>query len=343
MAGDGTNEPKTVFGRVAVGLAVALTGLGTGLAGLSSGQMESAMYWRSLAAQDQARAASQWTLAGFKKTRAVAVGSGARTLRAVGRGAPPTAPDKFRAAAQLVLAGVPQPVAAPLRAELDALLAAPDVQRLFRLMAGELPPAQLPEIKDEALGALLAALRAKKSDTELRALAVPVGREAATGAVRELELYADAYDRDLQPVFDAQGRLERFVRALDAAAADTVDDPGAPAPPHVRTASALLAGTQAGVDALDERVYEQETRISQAAGNLYEARVMVSDVAADRFRVKSVYLFYALILVQAAAALAAVGATRRPVLVLALLIGLAGATFAGYSYLSADPTIRGLS
>lgn len=68
-------KPRSRLARVGTALAVALTGAGTALAGLSSGQMDLAEYWRSLAAQDQSRAASQWALAGFKRTRAVAVGA----------------------------------------------------------------------------------------------------------------------------------------------------------------------------------------------------------------------------------------------------------------------------
>jgi hypothetical protein len=243
-----------------------------------------------------------------------------------------------------VFAGLPPAVAEKFRADLDALLAAPEVKRLFQLMAGEVPAAQLPEITDEPLRALLAAGRDKKSDAELRASARAVERTVADDAIRKTELYAETYEADLKPVFDAQVRLDRFTTALDAAASDTVTDPTAPLPPQARTAAALLASTQAGIDALDERVYEQETRISQASGNLYEARVLISDVRADRYRLKSLYLFYALILVQSAAGIAAVGGDRSALLVIfAGLIGLAGIVFAVYTYLSSNPTIPGLS
>lgn len=342
MSAAEANKPKTFFGRVGTTLAIVLTGIGTGLAGLSTGQMEFAMYWRSLAAQDQARATSQWALAGFKKTRSVSVGSSSRTLRAVGGRVSITSPEKFRKAVEPVLAGLPAPITAKFRAELDALLASPDVQRLFQWMSGDIPPAKMPEVTDEPLRALLDASRARKTTSDIRQIALPVERTTADDAIRQAELFADKYDADQKPIVDAEIRLDKFVTELDAAAADTITDPGV-VPPHVRAATALLASTQSSIDALDERLYEQETRISQRIGDLYEARVIVTDVKADRYRLKSLYIFYALIAVQVAAGLAAFGSDRNALIVLlALLVGLAGIAFGAYSYLSSNPTVPGL-
>jgi hypothetical protein len=199
------------------------------------------------------------------------------------------------------------------------------------------PQAAPPAIADAQLNELLAALKAKKPVAEVRALAARVDRETADAAIREIELYAAKYDADLEPLVSAQHKRDDFVAALDAGADDVANPQGA------RAATKLLARTRAALDALDERIYEQETRVSQATGDRYEARVFVSDVRADVHRVKSMHFFYAMILVQAGAGIAALAGDRGAALVvLALAVGLAGIAVGGYTYASANPALPGL-
>lgn len=76
------DEPKkSLFEKLGAGLPVGLTALATILAGLSTGELSRAMYWRSTAAQDQAKANGQWTLAGFKRDRALICDTTADTLK----------------------------------------------------------------------------------------------------------------------------------------------------------------------------------------------------------------------------------------------------------------------
>lgn len=75
-------EKKSLFDKLGAGLPVGLTALATILAGLSTGELNRAMLWRSNAAQDQAKANGQWSLAGFKRDRALICDTTADTLRA---------------------------------------------------------------------------------------------------------------------------------------------------------------------------------------------------------------------------------------------------------------------
>lgn len=75
-------ERKSLFEKLGAGLPVALTALATILAGMSTGELNRAMLWRSNAAQDQAKATGQWTLAGFKRDRALICDTTADTLKA---------------------------------------------------------------------------------------------------------------------------------------------------------------------------------------------------------------------------------------------------------------------
>lgn len=77
-------EKKSLFQKMGAGLPVALTAIATILAGMSTGELSRAMYWRSAAAQDQAKANDQWSLAGFKRDRSLMCETTADTLRAVG-------------------------------------------------------------------------------------------------------------------------------------------------------------------------------------------------------------------------------------------------------------------
>jgi hypothetical protein len=79
------DEPKkSLFEKLGAGLPIGLTALATILAGLSTGELSRAMYWRSMAAQDQGKANDQWSLAGFKRDRALICEATADTLKAVG-------------------------------------------------------------------------------------------------------------------------------------------------------------------------------------------------------------------------------------------------------------------
>jgi hypothetical protein len=75
-------EKKSLFEKLGAGLPIGLTALATVLAGLSTGELNRAMLWRSNAAQDQAKANGQWSLAGFKRDRALICDTTADTLRA---------------------------------------------------------------------------------------------------------------------------------------------------------------------------------------------------------------------------------------------------------------------
>lgn len=88
-------EPKkSLFEKLGAGLPVGLTALATILAGLSTGELNRAMLWRSIAAQDQGKANDQWSLAAHKRDRSLTCETTADTLKAVGGYRPPPQPPK---------------------------------------------------------------------------------------------------------------------------------------------------------------------------------------------------------------------------------------------------------
>ena len=140
MPDDPPAPPRTLTDKLGTALPVALTALATALAGLSTGEMSRAMYWRSAAAQDQAKTNDQWGFAGFKRDRSLIVETAAATLRAVAGAAAPAGKP-------------PDPPA--------------EVVRVNRWLAtGTDPP-----VANDAVGRLLAALHTRQPEAEVVKLA----------------------------------------------------------------------------------------------------------------------------------------------------------------------------
>jgi hypothetical protein len=142
---DPADPPKSVFTRVIETTPVVLTVVATVFAGLSSSELNLAMYWRSVAAQDQAKANDQWALAGFKRDRSLTAEGVAATLRALTGFATPPAPP----------AG------------------STDAERLAAdWMTGKAEPTgKLPPVTDPAIRAVLDAVRDHQPEAELQQLA----------------------------------------------------------------------------------------------------------------------------------------------------------------------------
>src|SRR5581483_4756145 len=82
-AGAKPEEPRTLLDKIGPAIAVGLTALAAVFGSMATGQLQQAMYWKSQAAQDQARATNQWSLSGFKVDRAAIMQTSAAVLRAL--------------------------------------------------------------------------------------------------------------------------------------------------------------------------------------------------------------------------------------------------------------------
>ncbi|MBX9579741.1 MAG: hypothetical protein K2X87_05475 [Gemmataceae bacterium] len=178
------DEPKGLLDKLGAALPVGLTAIATAFAGMSTTELSRAMYWKSQAAQDQAKAADQWSLAGFKRDRSLICQAAADQLRAL---AAPNAGDNNSTAGQ---------------AEMPAL------GRLDEL-ARTLPEARPAAVDDPAVRAALDAVRGRQPESETVPLARKADREAINGAIADAEAAAAAYDRE----------TDQFLRTADEAAA----------------------------------------------------------------------------------------------------------------------------
>ncbi len=106
MSTDAPAEPpKSTRERALAAVPIVLTVLATILAGLSSSEMTQSMYYRSLAAQHQAKAASQWEFFQAKRIRGATM-EGTGDLISALADPPPLDAAQLRSAAGRVEAAV---------------------------------------------------------------------------------------------------------------------------------------------------------------------------------------------------------------------------------------------
>lgn len=175
-------EPQGVLAKLGAALPVALAAVATTFAGMSSSEMSRAMYWRSAAAQDQAKATSQWTLAGFKRDRALIAQGAAAAIRAAGNKPP-----------------VPTFVGPPND---------PGRATAARWLAGDGPPAAaLPPVTDERLSRTLETLKDRGTDSEFTAQAAEIPFPVLDSAIRDSEAASTKLDKEWGQVLQSADGL----------------------------------------------------------------------------------------------------------------------------------------
>jgi hypothetical protein len=278
-------EPKGLLDRLGAALPVALTAIATAFAGLSTSELQQAMFWRSAAAQDQARATNQWTLAGFKRDRSLLMQTTAATLHAQSGWAKPDLPTTAGAAGEWLAGKGP-------------------------------PPVKLPDIGDEPLRALLQAIQDRETEGELLRKAVRVNQATINAAIDDAEKAVERTDKEWDPTVKAATQLAHgAVGAVGEPKSDARD---------TAISRARATATQAALFELEQRRYRAEATLNQGVGFLYEARVKVSTAESDRHRERSKNFFYAMLAAQVGATIASLGLAGRQRSGLWLLAGLAG-------------------
>jgi hypothetical protein len=297
-------ERKSLLDKIGPGLAVGLTALAAVFGSMSAAALQQAMYWKSQAAQDQSKSTNQWTLAGFKRDRALVMQAAAAQLRAH---------SDYR------------------RADFNLSASADEAQKkaLQWLTDAKLPPrVELPKVTDEAIAAVDKAIREREPEAEQLAKAAKVGLDAINKAIDDLEKAVEQVDKDWDPVVKAAAKL---VDGQVAFKADGDDDRRA-------KAGAAAAAQAAGFE-LEQRRYRAESFFNQAIASLYEVRVKVSTAESDRHRKKSQTLGYAMLVAQIGAVAASLALARKRGFSLWLVAGTVGVVaigFGGYAFLPAS-------
>src|SRR5262245_303601 len=166
------DAPKSATVKALAAVPVALTVLATILAGLSSSEMTRSMYYRSLAAQYQSKAGSQWAFFQAKRIRGTTLDATVDLVRTL-TDAPPFDAGQLRSLTARIEDGLRNGAsgaadkAKAARDKLDALLGRADVKQAWAHLAGpKLPAIEERRLQDETIGDVLKAMRAHKTEPQ---------------------------------------------------------------------------------------------------------------------------------------------------------------------------------
>lgn len=310
-------EPKGVIQKLGAALPIGLTALATVFAGMSTGALQQAMYWKSQAAQDQSKATNQWSLAGFKRDRALIMQTTAAQLRAASE-------YRFPTFAKTAAKSAGDPEAEKKAKEVEEVQA----KALGWLIeekgdkAGP-PRVKLPEITDENIKALREGIETRRPEAELLALAAKVNKDAINKAIDDLEKAVEQVDKDWDPIIKAAASLVQKEANIKPDASDE----------DRKTKATNATAAQATGFELEQRRYRAESFMNQGIAFLYEIRVKVSTAESDKHRRKSQHFFYAMLAAQIAAVISSLALARQKMSVLwlfASFIGLASIGIGAY-------------
>ena len=288
--------PKSLLEKIGAALPIGLTALATIFAGMSTGALQQAMYWKSQAAQDQSKATNQWTLAGFKVDRSLIMQTTAAQMGTFAD----NPPNPFTTTSVL---------SADANAEQRAAewLSGKGPPRAYRRTSPEkdkAPPAVgLPAIESPQLAELLDAIKNRKEESAIIQMAARLPLDTINKAIDDGESTVERItEKDWDAVVSA---------ARDLVRAKTKD-------------KAAGAAAQVALFEMEHRRYRSEATLNQEVGFLYEARVKVTTAESDRHRSKSQKFFYAMLAAQIGATISALALARKTGSALWLFAGLVG-------------------
>lgn len=300
------DEPRSFLDKIGAALPIGLTALATVFAGMSTGALQQAMYWKSQAAQDQSKATNQWTLAGFKVDRALVMQTAAAQLAVAAGGKVPefapdsTSPDQKTAADWLEGKGPPEVYRRGADAKRrEGRVGLPDVS------------APLQELLD------MIRKRAPEEDVARKAARIP--KAEINKAINDAEAENEKItEDDWAPKVDAARKLAGGARKKDAEPAKS-------------------AAAQAALFELERRRYRSEATLNQDIAALYEARVRTSSAESDKHRNKSEILFVAMLVAQIGGVVSSLALARKnksALWLFASMVGLAALGVGLYGVLS---------
>jgi len=301
------NDPehkRTRWETILVSTPIILTVVATVLAGLSSSEMSSAQYFRSLAAQIQSKASDQWSYFQAKKLRAEQCGNTVQILRGISQPTPMDGRDLRETAKRLIdemlcvtaatyLYHRSMPLvltelsdhwkaAAAFVSQLDAGTTRPDgADDLADFMRGEIPDTQEQPIGNQQLLDVANAVDSHVPESDLERQAGQISQNDLDGATAIANENADAFDKAVQQISLGRSRMERVCSGISrealaferAARRQAPDQVVAIAPPnsiasiHELTSQLSGAVTIAGLNFNSNR-YQREAHYNQVLAQL---------------------------------------------------------------------------
>ncbi len=289
--------PQNTWGKVLGTTPIIMTVIATLLAGIASSEMTHAQYDRSLAAQLQSKAGDQWSYFQAKKLRGALQQNTLELLQATLAVPPLNSADVTAALTTLKAPAIPATLAALEKAELPTAPPGPGIA---------------PHVQ-----AALDALAAARPEAEVATLLAKVTEDDLSAAMSAAKEQALAFDGVIKPL---NANLDHVEKLLTKPGADRATLQGF-------TAARLRFGTAR---------YDNEARLNQVVGNVFELQVRKSNASAERHHKRSARFFYGMLAAQMGVVIStfALAARQKSLLwSLAAAAGLIAVSFSGWVFL----------
>ncbi len=191
------DKPKSLFDKVSTALPIGLTALATIFAGMSNSELQRAMFWRTAAGQDQAKATNQWTFAGLKRNRSLIMEGNAVQfgIQAGKRDGPFAIPESGKANEKMAA----------------------------EWLSGNGPPrVSLPTIEDANLQAVLDAIRTREPEDDILKIAAKIQPKTINRAIDDAENASAKIDTEWEGVLKAASDLVAARTKAEPAAASAI-------------------------------------------------------------------------------------------------------------------------
>ncbi len=280
-----------------------MTVVATLMAGLSSSEMTRAQYDRSLAAQQQSKVGDQWSFFQAKRLRGATLRASLQLLQAT----TDISPLDGNTLRQVAGTTVSEP---SLAATIGFLL------------SGDLPASPAQSVTPPAIKSCLEAIAAGQTETEVSALLADLSLAAVDTAILTAQEETRAFEKTVSPTTQLIDGLEKQIMAGLATTRETIR-------PLARNFTAARMR-------YDAARYDAEARYNRTIAELYELKVRLSNISAERHHLRSQRFFFGMLGAQAAVILAsfALAVQRRNLLWgFAAGLGLTAAGFGAYVYM----------
>lgn len=341
-------KPKSTWDTIVTSTPVVMAVLSTILAGLSASEGSQAQYYRSMSAQNQAKASDQWGFFQAKKQRSTDSTRTVKILQNLGDIAP-LSTDSLAVTVDHLIAQVE--AGSKLNSEEAAALKAQIARRgaeardAIRTLTAPLPPLPALAIADPNVRQALEALTKDQAEETPAAILSPIREPALHEALRAAAQTVRESDAALVPMTEAIAKLQDSLDAL-AILAGTVRRATTQPSSQSSPAGALdrrspgdvrqLAGDFTAAELrLDAARHDREAKLNQQIAYLHEIAVRKSSWQADRHLTRSHYFFYGMLAAQAAVTIATLSLAVRErswMWSVAAAIGLMAVSYAGYVY-----------
>jgi hypothetical protein len=337
-------EPaKSVGEKALAAVPIVLTVMATILAGLSSSEMTQSMYYRSLAAQNQSKAGSQWAFFQAKRIRGTTMESGGDLIRALAD-PPPIDAVRLRADLERIEAAArrangAQPLLDAIN-RLKQIIGRESVRQSLRYIGGpDLPAVAESRSQDEQIQSLAKAIEARQTEAQTERQVLEVSTDRVEQALEQAEATAAAFDNAGKPITDDARTLEKAI--FEIAAEMRQLRGGAENDQALGEAATVVKNMAAGLRAAKQdftaRRYAKEAGFNQDLAELYEILVRRTGAESDRHRTRSKNFFYAMLCAQAGVTVAAFALARSRKSWFWAVAGMAGViavSFGAYVYVA---------